>query len=101
MLQAALAYAAQGWPVFPCKPENKGPYTQHGFKDATKDIIQITAWWTTWRGAMIGVPMGAASGVFCVDLDRKPGGDDGVATWAKLESEHGEAPETRMHRWMC
>jgi len=96
MLQAALAYAAQGWPVFPCKPQDKKPLTFHGFKDATKDIVQITAWWTRWPNAMIGVPMGAASGVFCVDLDRKPNEPDGVATFAKLESEHDKVPETRM-----
>ena len=44
---------------------------------------------------MIGVPMGAATGIFCVDLDRKPGEPDGVATLAKLENEHGQVPETR------
>ena len=95
MLQAALRIAAD-WPVFPCNPQDKRPFTAHGFKDATKDIKQIKAWWKQWPKTMIGVPMGAATGVFCVDLDRKPNEPDGVATWAKLESEHGKAPETRM-----
>ena len=97
MLQAALDYAAQGWPVFPCNPLDKRPLTPHGFKDATTDPEQIKAWWTRWPNAMVGVPMGAATGTFCVDLDRKPNEPDGVATWAKLESEHGQTPETRMH----
>ena len=95
-LNAALAYAAQGWPVFPCNPLDKKPLVAHGFKDATKDPEQITAWWTKWPNAMIGVPMGPASGVFCVDLDRKPGGDDGIITWDKLESENGTV-NTRTH----
>jgi len=41
---------------------------------------------------MIGVALGARSGVFAVDLDRKPGQPDGVATWAKLSAEHGPTP---------
>jgi hypothetical protein len=41
---------------------------------------------------MIGVALGARSGIFAVDLDRKPGGADGVTTWAKLNS--GGIPAT-------
>ena len=43
MLEAALEYAAHGWPVFPLAPNAKTPLTAHGFKDATTDEAQIRA----------------------------------------------------------
>jgi putative DNA primase/helicase len=102
VLKAALEYAAQGWPVFPCKPDpiNKKPLTKKGFKDATTDLQIIEQWWRRWPEAMIGVPMGSASGIFCVDLDRKkpkPGQTfkDGVATWAEYVAREGAVVETR------
>ena len=67
--QAALKTASKGKPVFPCKP-NKAPYTSRGFKDATTDPGRVTALWTKYRGAKIGMPTGSASGVFVVDVDR-------------------------------
>jgi Bifunctional DNA primase/polymerase, N-terminal/Primase C terminal 2 (PriCT-2) len=102
VLKAALEYATQGWPVFPCKPDpiNKKPLTKKGFKDATIDPQIIEQWWRRWPDAMIGVPMGSASGIFCVDLDRKkpkPGQTfkDGVATWAEYVTREGAVTETR------
>jgi len=97
MLEAALEIARNGWPVFPCNPVNKRPLTQRGFKDATTDENIIRQWWRDWPNAMIGVPMGETSGVFCVDLDRKEGGDDGIETWHKLMDQHGPCPATRSH----
>jgi hypothetical protein len=44
MLGQAFAYAASGWPVFPCKPGEKVPDTLRGFKDATTDPAVIQAW---------------------------------------------------------
>jgi len=33
---AAIAYAAEGWAVFPCA-QNKAPFTEHGFHDASTE----------------------------------------------------------------
>jgi Bifunctional DNA primase/polymerase, N-terminal/Primase C terminal 2 (PriCT-2) len=101
-LEVALRIA-QDWPVFPCKPTltkdegSKAPFTPNGFKDATKDETTIRQWWTQWPKALIGVPMGGASGILCVDLDRKDG-VDGIATWDAWVEQSGGCPETRTHR---
>lgn len=68
-IDAALEYAEQGIPVFPCKPD-KSPYTHHGHKDATTDPHKIGAWWSRWPDAWIGTPTGKRSGWFVVDEDR-------------------------------
>src|SRR5262245_63695581 len=82
-LDAALIYAVHGWAIFPCQPINKAPYPgTHGFKDATTDPERIRRWWLRCPDSMIGVALGARSGVFAVDLDRKEADKDGVATWA-------------------
>ena len=49
-LEAALQYAGQGWPVFPCRPwPSKAPLVTHGFKDASTDEAVIRGWWETGR----------------------------------------------------
>ena len=104
LMEWALYHAAQGWPVFPCKPMNKAPWTPHGHLDATTDPAQITAWWRKSPNAMIGGATGHVADV--VDLDRKPGGDDGVMEWEQLEQKHGkgnthtvETPSTGQHKY--
>src|SRR5690242_5787702 len=77
MLYAALAYIARGMPVFPCR-NDKRPYTEHGFKDASRDPDQVTKWWTEHPDALIGIPTGTVSDLFVVDVDRKS--HDGFAT---------------------
>jgi len=74
MLTAALAYAARGWPVFPCKPREKVPATGHGCKDATTDHEQVDAWWTATPDANIGIATGEPSGLWVLDVD----GDEGL-----------------------
>ncbi|MBQ9453066.1 MAG: DUF927 domain-containing protein, partial [Desulfovibrio sp.] len=69
VLNAALAYAGRGWPVFPCSPTDKKPLTPNGFKNATTNPTTIREWWTRWSDAMIGLPTGVASGIWAVDCD--------------------------------
>jgi putative DNA primase/helicase len=97
MLDAALAFAARGWPVFPCHANDKRPLVGESSPDAgdaglyraTCDVDTITAWWKKWPQAMIGVPTGAPIGAFVIDIDPKDGGTvDQVL--ASIEAAIGE-----------
>jgi len=72
-LSAALAYAAAGWPVFPCKPEGKAPLTLRGFYAATTDETRVRDWWARWPDANVAIPTGAAT-VDVLDVDVRPQG---------------------------
>src|SRR5262245_2366692 len=71
LLDSALAYAAMGISIFPCRV-NKAPYTNRGCKDATRNKAKIRTWWERWPTAMIGMPTGTASGIDVLDIDNKP-----------------------------
>jgi putative DNA primase/helicase len=87
MLEAALKYAARGFPVFPCR--GKRPRTAKGFHDATTDTATIRAWWAQWPNANIGIPTGRVSGLAVVDVDA-----EGLPQLANLERFHGRVPQT-------
>ena len=65
MHDAALRYAAIGYPVFPCG-DNKAPLTSRGFRDSSTDPEKIAAWWKRWPDAAIGI---ATAGLLVVDID--------------------------------
>ena len=71
---AALRFASQGIPVFPCVPGGKQPLTPNGFHDASSSAKSVDAWWRRTPDANIGLPTGAASGALVVDVDIHPGG---------------------------
>lgn len=91
MLDADLAYAARGWPVFPVAARGKLPLIPsahkpgeppcagecgrdgHGFNDATTDPERIAEWRRRWPEANTGLRTGVAFDA--VDID----GPEGLA----------------------
>jgi Bifunctional DNA primase/polymerase, N-terminal len=82
-LRQALAYAARRWPVFPCHVGQKTPATAHGYRDASTDPEQITAWFTRnprWNVAIAtGLP-----GPDVLDVDDHGSAGNGYAAFARL-----------------
>lgn len=102
LLEAALAYAAINWQVFPCwwiesgrcacgsdcKSPGKHPIGQlvpGGQNNATTDIETIRGWWTRYPKANIAVAL-QASGLCAVDVDPRNGG---LETIEQLEAKYG------------
>lgn len=71
MIDLALYYAKNKWPVFPLCPGGKIPAIRggRGRNDATRDIKQIEAWWSTYPEANIGIATGGLSGLLVIDVD--------------------------------
>jgi putative DNA primase/helicase len=106
-LDAALAYAQQGLPVFPlwpvragqcacgvtdCKNAGKHPIATlapQGLKNATVDPTVITTWWTRWPDANIAGRLGNGVAVV-LDVDPRHGGNESLA---ELIAENGSLPK--------
>jgi hypothetical protein len=96
-LRQALAYARQGWPIFPCLPGQKIPATRHGFRDATTDEQQLAEWFGRdhlWNLAIATGAPGpdvldvdqhgpAGNGFAAVTTLRRAGLVDGAAAWVR------------------
>jgi hypothetical protein len=102
LLDAALAYAARGIPVYPvhwprrtpdattlccscprgpgCDRPAKHPLLRHGIHDATSNPDQLERWWQRWPQANLGL----ATGIIFDALDM-----DGPAGLAALRKFHG------------
>jgi hypothetical protein len=77
-LDAALGYAAEDWPIFPCRPwPSKAPLVGGGFHAATTDPVIIERWWRRWPNAIIGSPTGIRS--VALDVDPRHGGIETLA----------------------
>jgi Bifunctional DNA primase/polymerase, N-terminal len=73
LTNAALELAANGWAVFPCRPNTvgeykaKSPMISNGHLKASRDPGQIRPWWKRWPQAMIGAPV--PESLLVVDFD--------------------------------
>lgn len=107
---AALAYGARGWRVFPCwspllnggctcgDPDcdrvGKHPLGQaapHGRDDATTDPDIIRNWWRRWPEANIAIATGPESGLVVLDCDPV---HDGEESLIQLEHDCGALPDS-------
>ncbi len=82
-LRQALTYTARGWPVFPCQAGQKTPATPHGYRDATTDPGQITAWFTRTPLPNVAIATGAP-GPDVLDVDEHGAAGNGYAAFARL-----------------
>jgi Bifunctional DNA primase/polymerase, N-terminal len=69
VIEAALEYAARGWPVLPCQPGGKAPLSPNGLLDSSLNPDRIRQWWKWWPQANIGIRTGIAVDVIDVDSD--------------------------------
>jgi len=106
-LDSALKLAREGFHVFPvhsvtaqktcscgvaCGRVGKHPRTKHGFKEATRDEVQIKDWFRGWPDANIGIACGP-SRIVVIDVDPRNDGETGLV---ELQRVHGDLPRTRM-----
>lgn len=80
MLKHALYYLQQGFSVIPCdfdgrvkgKDSEKSPLisSTDSYLEKPPTVEEVTAWWTKWPWAAIGIPCGKVSGITVVDSEK-------------------------------
>lgn len=109
VLDAALRYAARGWPVFPlyemqaegcacrqanCASPGKHPRTTNGLYAATTDEIQIRGWWRQWPEANVGIRTGSEASLIVLDVDPRHGGNDSLDEILLANHPFEDGPES-------
>jgi hypothetical protein len=99
-LAVALELAAAGIPIFPAHISrntttcglDKVPAISGWRTNASTDKNQIAAWWQQFPDAVPAIELGRA-GLLVVDLDRHPGGPDGVTAFKELRNGRDLSPQ--------
>jgi hypothetical protein len=110
-LDLALFYISNSWPVFPCRNADevtdeydhetgevvvykaKTPLLSNGFKSATLSERIVRELWSRTPNAAVGIPTGAKTNVFVLDIDVKSG-INGFDWLREQERIHGDLPKT-------
>ncbi len=79
-----------GFPVFPVKEGGKEPAIANGFKAASADERTVDAWFRGHPNLNFGIPTGATSAFFVLDVD----GAEGRVNLDALTKMHGSLPIT-------
>ena len=82
----ALRCAEVGINVFPCDSQKRPLVKWRAV--STTSAAQISAFWNTWRDALVGIDL-AKCGLVVFDADRHSNGADGVTAFAALLRGHG------------
>lgn len=93
-LEAALAYARQGWQVLPIDPETKAPLIKGGVKAASSDEISVRVWWRDHPKANIGLATGAP-GPDVLDVDDMGGAWEALAPMVPADTPYVETARGR------
>jgi hypothetical protein len=108
-LEAALAYAENGWRVLPihtptggifsckngekCEDPGKHPRIKDWTNKATTDPKQIGAWWKRWPNANIGIATGGESDLVVLDTDSQEAThymeEEGVPRTPRVKTKKG------------
>jgi hypothetical protein len=92
-LKTVLGYARQGWKIIPlhtpdekgvcscskgekCTSPGKHPRTANGVRESSTDEQTIRNWWNRFPGSNIGIATGEDSGIVCLDIDPRNGGNE-------------------------
>jgi Virulence-associated protein E/Bifunctional DNA primase/polymerase, N-terminal len=108
-IEVALAWVSAGFAVCPAehRPFNEDGSENGSYKgklttgsDVAATDAEVRRLWakSKWPDSLVWLPGGKRNGFFCLDVDTKEAhGHDGLAEWAKLVDEFGDA-DTRTHK---
>jgi hypothetical protein len=107
MLHAALAFAKQGYKIFPVPPNTKKSYVRRDARSGsgeswgmTNDPTLIKKYWERWPEAGIGLPTGWVNKIIVIETDNPKGHKDlevdGEVSLQAVEKRLGTLPKTKM-----